>query len=149
MAIVNRRKFIAMAGVAVSGGIAGCGSDTASDTSSGTAGGSGGGGGDTSGGSATDGGGSGGKLKILSDEFYEEDMGAGVRGTVQNASDSEIGYVGVRVEFLNSEGTRISKNFTNTSDLGGGQKWKFDVMFLGDDASNVDDYKVEVSNSAF
>lgn len=132
--------------------LAGCGSDSASDTSGGSADDGDGGSEDTSTGTSSgDGGGDGGgsgSLEILEDEFYEESIGAGVKGTVKNNSGSEIGYVGVQAEFLDSEGTRVGEGMDNTTDLASGQEWQFDCMATTE-ASEIDDYKIEVSDSPF
>lgn len=131
--------------------IAGCGSESSSDESGGSADDGDGGNEDTSSGDGDsgDGGGGGGSLEIVEDEFYEEDMGAGVRGVVQNNGDEEIAYVEVKAEFLDSEGTRIGDGLANTSDLGAGQKWEFDAAYLDTDSSEVEDYQIEVTESGF
>lgn len=151
---MDRRTFIVTAGGAVvSMGLAGCGSDSEpSDTSGGSADGGNNSNKDTSGGTAdggdSDGGDGGNSLEIVEDEFYEEDFSAGVKGTVKNNSDSEIGYVGVQAEFLDSEGTRVGEGMDNTTDLAAGQEWAFDCMATTE-ASKIDDYKIEVSDSPF
>lgn len=153
---MERRRFLAMAGATVmSMSIAGCGTESSSDTSGGDANDDGGNdnGDDSSGNSTTDGGDSGGDggggLEILEDEYYEEDISAGVRGTVVNNSDSEVSYVGVQAEFLDSEGTRVGEGLDNTTDLAGGQEWDFDTVALDADAEEIDSYNIEVSDSSF
>lgn len=86
---------------------------------------------------------------MLEHEFYEEDYSAGVEGVVANNTGGELGYVEVGVVFYNSEGQRIDDSFTNTTDLPDGEEWVFDVMFLGDDAGEVDDYSIAATDSAF
>lgn len=131
--------------------LAGCGSESPDDTSSGNANkdnnNNNGGGGKPSSGSPSDSGGN--KLEILNDEFYEDEMGAGVKGTVKNNTDSEISYVGVQAEFLNEEGTRVGEGLDNTTDLAADQKWQFNAMFMGTDTETIDDYRIEVSDSPF
>lgn len=152
---MERRRFLAMAGATVvSMSLAGCGADDeADDEASGDTGNDGGDNGDdSSGNSTTDGGDSGGDggggLEILEDEFYEDDISAGVEGTVKNNSDSEISYVGVQAEFLDAEGTRVGEGLDNTTDLGAGQEWAFDVMSTAE-PSEIDSYNIEVSDSPF
>lgn len=151
---MQRRTFItAIGATAATMSIAGCtGDDEPSDSSSGGADSTSSG--DSSSGSAdgskgTDSGSSKPKLEILEDEFYEEDMSAGVKGTVINNSDSEISYVGVQAKFLDSEGTRVGEGMDNTTELGGGQKWSFDAMYMDTESDQIDDYKIEVSDSPF
>ena len=90
-----------------------------------------------------------GGLEIVEHEFYEEDFEAGVEGTVENTGDESIDYVEVRVEFYDDEGVRIEDGIDNTEDLDGGEQWRFDVVYLGDDPEAVEDYDIEVSDSPF
>lgn len=88
-------------------------------------------------------------LEILEHEFYQEDFSAGVEGTVRNDTGEELSYVEVGVVFYNADGQRIDDSFTNTEDLGDGEEWVFDVMFLGNDPEQVDDYNIVVTDEPF
>lgn len=145
---MERRRFLSVAGATVvSMSLAGCGADDeADDEASGDTSGGDGGDGDEASGDGENGGGG---LEILEDEYYEEDFSAGVRGTVKNNSDEEIGYVGVQAEFVDSEGTRVGEGLDNTTDLAGGQEWDFDTVALDADAEEIDSYNIEVSDSPF
>lgn len=86
-------------------------------------------------------------LELLSHEWYEEEYEAGVEGVVQNTSDEQLSYAEVSIIFLNEEDQQVNSNYTNTTDLAAGREWSFDVLFLGDDASNVADYEISTSTS--
>lgn len=148
---LNRRRYLATFAATTSAlALAGCSEDE-SDTSGGDAdsnggdssgGDSGGGGGDSNDGSSGD---DQPDVEILSDEFYEEEFSSGVRGTAVNNTDSELSYVEATATFLDSEGTQIGEGLDNVSDLAAGREWEFDCMFLGDDASRIDTYELELS----
>jgi len=88
-------------------------------------------------------------LEILEHEFYEDDFSGGVEGVVVNNTGEEIGYVEVGVVFYNEDGQRIDDSFTNTTDLGDGEEWVFDVLLIGADPEDVDDYNIAVTDSPF
>jgi len=88
-------------------------------------------------------------LEILEHEFYEDDFSGGVEGVVVNNTGEEIGYVEVGVVFYNEDGQRIADSFTNTTDLGDGEEWVFDVLLIGADPEDVDDYNIAVTDSPF
>lgn len=160
---MERRKFIVCVGAASVTGLAGCsGSNEPDDSSSGDAG-------NEAGGEGTDESTTSepteestpeptetetatpepeSALKILEDEFYEEDYSAGVRGIVQNTTDETISYVAVEVAFYDADDVKLEDGLDNTQDLKGGGKWKFDAMYPGD-ANEVDHYEISVSDSPF
>lgn len=86
-------------------------------------------------------------LKLLSHEWYEEDYSAGVKGTAKNTTEDSLGYAEVAATFLDSDGAQLESGMDNTTELAGGREWKFDVMFLGDDPSAVEDYEISTSTS--
>lgn len=88
-------------------------------------------------------------LEITEHELYEDDFTAGVEGVVANNTGDELGYVEVGVVFYNSDDQRIDDSFTNTTDLPDGEEWVFDVMFLGDEPSDIDHYTIGVTDSPF
>jgi hypothetical protein len=144
---MNRRQYLTTAVTAVGGvALAGCseegdadeGNANGGDPGNGDTGGGNSGGGDTGGDDQPD-------VEIQSHEFYEEQFSAGVRGTAQNTTDRELSYVEAEAVFLDSEGTQIGEGLDNVSDLAAGRTWEFDCMFLGEDASRIASYEIEVS----
>lgn len=57
-------------------------------------------------------------------------------------------YVEVGVVFYNEDGQRIDDSFTNASDLADGEEWVFEVMTT-EDADDIDDYDIVVTDEAF
>jgi hypothetical protein len=88
-------------------------------------------------------------LEITEHDLYDEEFSAGVKGVVANNTGNTLDYVEVGVVFYNSEGQRIDDMFTNTTDLPDGEEWLFDVMFLGDDPNDIDEYSIAVTDSPF
>jgi hypothetical protein len=134
---MNRRSFIKTTGgvIAASVGLAGCTGESAS--------GSGGGGGGSGSGSeptatqsqygyAENG------IGISSWDVYSNDVGnvfAG--GEATNISDSELGYVQIQVEFLDSTDTRLQTGLANTNNLAAGQTWQWEAIYPGMDTEAV------------
>lgn len=81
------------------------------------------------------------KVEILSHQWFEEEYSAGVKGTAKNVSDETLDYVEVSVVFLDDDGAQLDSNFTNTTDLAAGRKWKFEVQYFGD-ANEVSNYEI-------
>jgi len=156
---MQRRKYLVALGTTASTlALAGCTSDDGGDSSGGDANGdssdsssdsdnSGNGddGGDSDGGNSGNGDTERPDVEILSDEFYEEEFTAGVRGTAVNNTDRELSYVEATAVFLDSEGTQIGEGLDNVSDLAAGREWEFDCLFTGSDSSRIDTYEIEVS----
>ena len=138
---MKRRQYLRTAGASISVPlIAGCSGDNETDSDSGDPDGNDGGGGGSDGDDNEEP-----DLEILNHEFYEEAYSAGVKGTAQNNTDSELSYAEIEVVFLDSEGTQIEDGMDNVNELAAGRKWEFDCMFLGDDPSRVDSYEIEAS----
>lgn len=70
-------------------------------------------------------------LKIVSNETYVDGYSSGVRGVATNVSDEVIDYAEVEVTFYDAAETRLEKSFDNTTDLPPTERWRFDVMYLG------------------
>lgn len=143
---MQRRKYLAAIGATVSGlTLAGCSEGDSGDSGSGNVNDNGG---DNSGGDSNSGN-SGSNdqpdVELLDHEFYEEDFSSGVRGTAVNNTDSELSYVEANATFFDSEGTRIGDGVDNVTDLAGGREWAFDCLFLGEDASSIEEYEIEVT----
>ena len=60
----------------------------------------------------------------------------------------ELSYVEVGVVLYNADGQRINESFTNTTDMPIGEEWVFEIM-LTEDASEIDDYTIGVTDSPF
>jgi hypothetical protein len=82
--------------------------------------------------------------------FYSEEFSSGVRGEVTNTSNSAIPYTGIQVKFYDSEGTRLGEGLDNTSDLGAGETYAFDVpsLLTSDKADSIASYTITVTDSA-
>ena len=162
---MNRRTYLRVTGTALAAtGLAGCSGDGDSGAGDADGGGSGdadgggsgdadsggsgdadsGGSGDGSG-SGSDGSGSQSKVEITAHEFYSEEFSQGVKGTLRNNTDTELGYVEVEAVFLDAEGTQIGDGIDNVTDLAAGRAWEFDCMFLGDNPERIDRYEIEAS----
>lgn len=89
------------------------------------------------------------QVEVLTHEWYEEEYSAGVQGEIENVSGETLSYVEVSVYFLDSEGRQIGDSLANTSDLAPGRVWAFDVMYLGSDADQVENYEIETDVSNF
>jgi cobalamin biosynthesis protein CobT len=87
-------------------------------------------------------------LEILEHELVEEEFSVAVEGVVANNTGDELGYVEVGVVAYNDEGQRIDDSFTNTTDLPDGEEWAFEVL-LTEDAEDIDEYSIAVTDSAF
>lgn len=95
-------------------------------------------------------GGNGRPIELLSHEWYNEGRyEQGVRGQIENVSDSTLDYVEVEVYFLDSEGVQFEEGLDNVTDLASGRIWEFDVMFWGDDPERVDSYEVQTDYSDY
>lgn len=147
MTMQRRKMLAATAGTVSTLLLAGCSSEDETERQEGDAG---NGGGTTSGGDSGSGDTqnttqSGSAVEILNHEWYEEDFSAGVQGTLENTTDEELAYVEVSVYFLDSDGTQIEEGLDNFSELAAGRTAEFECMFLGDDASRVEEYEIEAS----
>lgn len=87
-------------------------------------------------------------LEILEHELVEDDFGVSVEGVVANNTGDELSYVEVGAVFYNSDGQRIGDSFTNTTDLPDGQEWVFEILTT-EDAEDIDDYSIAVTDSPF
>ncbi|MFC6906249.1 FxLYD domain-containing protein [Halalkalicoccus tibetensis] len=87
-------------------------------------------------------------LELVEHELVSDEFSAQVEGVVANETGEELGYVEVGVVLYNEEEQRIGDSFTNTTDLPDGQEWAFEVL-LTEDADDIDDYDITVTDSAF
>ena len=85
------------------------------------------------------------ELVVEDDDFLEE---VSIEGVVANNSDEQVDYVEVRARIYDEDDRQLDQYFTNTSDLGAGREWAFEIMVL-EDAEDVADYDIAVSDSPF
>lgn len=71
-----------------------------------------------------------------------DDYTVRLQGVVANASDTTLRYVEVRGYFYDSDGVRLGDSLDNTMDLAPGERWEYDIPFLGDDDSRVSKWRV-------
>ncbi len=85
------------------------------------------------------------KLKILSHGMSRLESGMPViKGTAKNVSPYTISYAEVEVEFLDFNTNPRGTSQNSTSDLAAGEIWNFEVIFLGGNPENVEQYRIRV-----
>ena len=88
------------------------------------------------------------KLQILSHSMTTGQFGnIIVKGTAKNISSSNLSYAEVKVKFYDAAGALIDTSLDNINDLGPGEIWNFEVMYLGMDTENVKSYKIGVGTT--
>lgn len=87
-------------------------------------------------------------LEILEHELVEDEFSVSVEGVVANNTGDELSYVEVGAVFYNADGQRVGDSFTNTTDLPDGQEWVFEILTT-EDAEDIDDYSIAVTDSPF
>ncbi|MCH7659831.1 MAG: hypothetical protein IH933_04385 [Euryarchaeota archaeon] len=87
-------------------------------------------------------------LEILEHELVEDEFSVSIEGVVANNTGDELGYVEVGAVLYNADGQRIGDSFTNTTDLPDGEEWAFEILTT-EDAEDVDDYTIAVTDSPF
>jgi uncharacterized membrane protein len=88
------------------------------------------------------------KLQILSQSMTTGQFGnIVVKGTAKNISSSNLVYAEVRVKFYDAAGSLLNTSLANINDLGPGETWNFEVMYLGMDTENVKSYKIGVGTT--
>jgi len=87
------------------------------------------------------------KLEILSHNMSTTEFGnLVIKGTAKNVSSSNLSYAEIKVKFYDAAGNLIDTSLDNINDLGPGETWKFEVMYLGMDTENVKSYKIGVGS---
>ncbi|MFC4542946.1 FxLYD domain-containing protein [Halosolutus amylolyticus] len=86
-------------------------------------------------------------VELLDHEFYEDELQAGVDGSVRNDTGAELESVEVTVRFYDTDDRQIHEGIDTTDGLDSGAEWTFDVPLLGARAEEVGDYEIEVSES--
>jgi hypothetical protein len=79
-------------------------------------------------------------------DHQRDDDGAGVSGVVRNESDGVVRYVEVCVKFYDGDDTLLETGFDSVRDVAGGERWRFDVPYRGDDSDRVHRYTPFVSD---
>ena len=71
-------------------------------------------------------------LSLADHEFVLEDgyNGSTVQGTVENAGDSTVDYVEVRVRVYGADGAQLGRYLATIGDLPTGARWQFEVILL-------------------
>ena len=132
----TRRQYIAIAGVAMTGSLAGCSEE--SDEFEG-------------GNDSTDGGdGSSGDLELLDHEMVR-DQGEFttelyVEGQAENISGGELDYAEVEVKFKQGDAVEDSW-LDNINGLSDGDVWNFQVDYLGTNTADITDYEIRAGTS--
>lgn len=80
-------------------------------------------------------------------QYHSSSLSPGSLRSVENTTDSEVGYVQVRVRGYDTDGNQLDSYLNNTQDLSAGGTWAFSVPIL--DAEDFEDYDIQVSDSAF
>lgn len=134
---MKRRPFVTtVVSSVVMTAMAGCSQSGSGDSASGGTD----GGGDENDGGSTDGGGSTDTntpeqtesnepdVKILDHSMeFNDVVGAKVVGTVQNTTDSELGYMQVKATFFDDSDTRVGEGLWNATDVSAGTKVQFET----------------------
>lgn len=58
-------------------------------------------------------------------------------GEAVNLTDSTLGYVQIKVEFLDSIDARLQTGLANTNELASGQTWQWEAVYIGMDTEAV------------
>ena len=88
------------------------------------------------------------KLPILSLSMVQDELGfIIIKGTAKNVSPSNSGYAEVKVMFYDAEGALLDTFLDNTSDLGPGETWDFEILCPGIDTDEVKRYEVIASSA--
>jgi hypothetical protein len=85
------------------------------------------------------------KLQILSHSMTTNEYGnIVVKGTAKNISSSNFSYAEIKVKFYDASGALLDTWLDNINDLGPGETWSFEVMYLGLDTEKVKSYQIGV-----
>ena len=84
-------------------------------------------------------------LTILNHEMtYGEYGNLIIKGIAENTARRQLSYAEIRVKFYDKNDLLIDTSLDNINDLNAGEKWKFEVMYLGMDDSEVDRYDIAI-----
>lgn len=87
-------------------------------------------------------------LKILDHKLeYGEFGNLMVVGIAENVAGRQLTYAEIRVKFYDKDNVLIGTSFDNINDLGAGEKWKFEVMYLSLDIYEVNRYEIAVGTT--
>ena len=70
-----------------------------------------------------------------------------ITGIAENTAGKQLSYAEVRVKFYDTKGELIGNSFDNVNGLSSGEKWNFEVMYLGPDNDKVNGYEVVVGSA--
>lgn len=87
-------------------------------------------------------------LTILNHEMtYGEYGNLIITGLAENTVGKQLSYTEIRVKFYDNEDVLIGTSLDNINDLDAGEKWRFEVMYLGLDDYDVDSYEIGVGST--
>jgi len=92
-----------------------------------------------------------GKLQII--EYHPEAGGTEyfktlyIVGTAKNIGGRKISYGSVEAKFYDKNGYLLNNGLDNFNDLEPGEMWKFKIVYLGSDVSEVSTYTIDVGAS--
>lgn len=88
-----------------------------------------------------------GPLAILNYELTQsEDGSLSVTGLAENTAGKQLSYAEIIVKFYDIEGDLIESSFDSIDGLDSGEKWNFEVMYLGPYNDQVYGYEVSVGS---
>ena len=70
-----------------------------------------------------------------------------ITGIAENTAGKQLSYAEIRVKFYDNKGELIGNSFDNINGLDSGEKWSFEVMYLGPDNDEVNGYEVVVGSA--
>lgn len=90
------------------------------------------------------------RLVVTESEFYQEGYTEGVRGVVENISETDFDYVQIEIGFYDESGAKVADGLDNTSGLAANSRWRFDAMFLGSNPEDLGSFRVtELSGTSY
>lgn len=88
------------------------------------------------------------QIKILEHKMTFNELGnLIIAGVAQNVGEKQISYAEIRVRFYDKDDVLLGTSLDNINDVDPGQKWKFEVMYLGLDIHNVDHYDIGIGTT--
>lgn len=85
-------------------------------------------------------------LQIVSHKMVSGGYGTYyVRGQAKNTGDKNLGYASVDVKFYDANGNLLDSGLDNINNLGPGETWNFEAMYLGEGKPST--YKIAAGSS--
>jgi hypothetical protein len=87
------------------------------------------------------------KLVILDYNSTMNEFGTvKIYGTAQNIAGKELSYAEIDAKFYDEEGAVLSTSLDNINSLSPNEKWKFEILYLEIDNSDVARYSLEIGS---